>query len=244
MQVQAVEDEKIEEQVAALEPLDFSLIYMDDKSFGQAKNWQQVAKVGELIRQYNPDFSGYIAQTPPSIAIRPGFLDEAIEKGLRYLEIGVETVNDQYLADLRKPYRVKQLDRLCDMARERNLPLIPNFIMGVPGDDYTGTIEWVRENRDIIALGNINTLATHYGSERGGLAYGDDSVADSDQNSMQKSWLSSEGEQRMLEAIQTIHELTASDQPGSWQHRRKKEHLGRRMSDGETGLLSNQDSSD
>jgi hypothetical protein len=219
MKVQTVEDTAVDTQVAALEPLDFSLIYMDDKSFGQAENWREVGKVGELIRQYNPDFSGYIAQTPPSLAIRPGFLDEAIEKGLRYLETGVEVADDQYLADLRKPYRLKHLYQLCDMVRERDLPLIPNFIMGLPGDNYKKTIEWVRENRDVIALGNMSILATHYGSERGGLAFGDDSREDSDQNSMQKSWLSPSDEQRMLEAIQTVYELTDSNQPGSWQYK-------------------------
>lgn len=217
--VQTVEESAVEKQVEALKPLDFSLIYMDDKSFGQAKNWQQVGKVGELIRQYNPDFLGYIAQTPPSLAIRPGFLDEAIEKGLRYLETGVEVADDQYLASLRKPYRLDQLHKLCDIARERDLPLIPNFIMGIPGDTYAETIKWVAENRDVIALGNMSILATHYGSERGGLAYGDNSRQDSDQNAMQKSWLSPADEQRMLEAIQEIYALTSSDQPGSWQNK-------------------------
>jgi radical SAM superfamily enzyme YgiQ (UPF0313 family) len=219
MKVQAVDPASVEAQVEVLQPLNFSLIYMDDKSFGQAHNWRQVGKVGELIRQYNPDFMGYIAQTPPTLAIRPGFLDEAIDKGLRYLETGVEVADDVYLKNLRKPYRLRHLQKLCDAVRERDLPLIPNFIMGLPGDDYEKTIEWVRDNRDIIALGNMSILATHYGSERGGLSYGNGSREDSDQNSMQKSWLNPEDEQRMRDAMQTIYELTSSDQEGSWQHR-------------------------
>lgn len=218
MKVQTVQPAAVEAQVAALEPLKFSLIYMDDKSFGQAENWREVGKVGKLIQQYNPEFSGYTAQTPPSLAIRPGFLDEAMEKGLRYLETGVEVANDKYLAAFRKPYRLKQLHQLCAMARERGLPLIPNFIMGAPGDTYRETIGWVEENRDIIALGNMSILATHYGSERGGLDLGNGTGEDSDQNSTHKSWLSPADEQRMLDAIQKIYDLTSSDQPGSWQH--------------------------
>jgi len=206
--VNEVDTSAIEAQTDALRPLDFDLIFLDDKSFGQADNWQQIETVRDQVAAYNPDFSGFIAQTPPSLALRKGFLKGAIDRGLRYLEIGVETVNDKYLADFKKPFRVHHLEKLCGEARKLGLPLIPNFILGIPGDDYRATIAWVEANKDIIPVVNINFLSAHFGAERGGLPFGDGSTADADQNSLEKSWLSHDDTLRMHEAMLAIYAIT------------------------------------
>lgn len=181
----------------------------DDKSFGQAANWKSIAEVGEQVRGYNSDFQGFVIQTPPSIANREGFLEAVKELGVGYIELGVETVNDEYLAKLNKPYRVRQLEQVSEKVRKLGLKIIPNFIMGIPGDDYKKTVKWVEENVDIIPVVNVNFLAVHHGNERGKLLLPSTTVGDRDQNTAEKSWLTPEDVVRMKEAMEAIYQLTA-----------------------------------
>lgn len=199
---------KIQEQVEALKPLDFKLIFIDDKSFGQARNWHAIEQVADQVQKYNQNFLGFIVQTPPSLALKDGLMEEAAKLGVRYMEFGVETVNDAHLALLNKPYRVKHLNEACEKARKLGIKIIPNFILGIPGDDYKATIEWVAQNRDIIPVVNINFLAIHYGNERGELPWEAQTVGDRDQNVAEKSWLSQDDLTRMKNAMETIYTIT------------------------------------
>lgn len=178
---------KIQKQVEALKPLDFKLIFIDDKSFGQAQNWHSIEQIADQVQKYNQDFLGFIVQTPPSLALKDGLMEEAAKLGVRYMEFGVETVNDALLALLNKPYRVKHLNEACEKARKLGIKIIPNFILGIPGDDYNATIEWVAQNRDIIPVVNINFLAIHYGNQRGALPWEAQTTSDRDQNAAEKS---------------------------------------------------------
>ena len=65
-------DEDIWEQVESFRPLGFDLVYLDDKTFGQAPNWQMIGPISEEIRKYNPDFKGYIIQTTANVAAGDG----------------------------------------------------------------------------------------------------------------------------------------------------------------------------
>lgn len=194
-------------QVDALKPLDFKLIYLDDKSFGQADNWRSIAQVREQVRSYNQDFQGFIVQTPPNLASRPEFIDELKDLGVKYIELGVETVSEDVLRMLNKPYRLKHLDEVCTKVRKLGLKIIPNFIMGIPGDNYEATVEWVQRNRDIIPAVNVNFLAVHYGSERGQLPVVSRNIRDRDQNTAEKSWLSSEEFTEMKNAVEQIYRI-------------------------------------
>lgn len=201
-------DISIREQVEALRPLDFKLIFIDDKSFSQANNWRKIGDIDQQVKGYNPFFLGFIVQTPPTLANKEGFLEEANSLGLRYIELGVETVNDHYLEKFNKAFRVKQLDLLTDKIRKLDLKIIPNLIMGIPGDNYYATIEWISRNRDIIPVVNVNFLAAHYGNERGQFPYVATSVGDRDQNTPEKSWLTSDEVKRMIDAVDIIYQLT------------------------------------
>lgn len=200
---------KIEEQVEELKVLDFKLIFINDKSFGQAKNWRAIREVFEQVHRYNQDFLGFIVQTPPSLALKDRLMEAAVDLGVKYMEFGVETVSDEHLALFNKPYRVKHLDEACERARRLGLKIIPNFILGIPGDDYKATIEWVTRNRDIIPVVNINFLALHFGNMRGRLPWQSQTLGDRDQNVAKKSWLSQDDLARMRDAMETIYAITS-----------------------------------
>ncbi|WP_436739636.1 radical SAM protein [Streptomyces sp. BBFR102] len=199
-----------EAEIAALAPLDFRLAFIDDKSFGDpaANNWRDLGEVRDIFAASHPGFEGFIIQTPPSLAARPGFLADCRDMGVRYVEFGVETAHDGLLKYLRKPFRTKHLYKASETIRELGLYMIPNFIMGIPGDDYRRTVQWVREFVDIMPAVNINWLAAHYGNERGRLDLPVETFGDRDQNTVTKSWLGQEEIAAGLSAVQEIYAVT------------------------------------
>lgn len=207
-----IDQSQIQSQVEAFRPLDFKLVFIDDKSFGQASNWKSISGVGDLVKAYNPDFSGFIVQTPPSLALKDDLMEEAVKLGVKYMELGVEVVDDDYLALLKKPYRVKHLMEVSERARAIGLKIIPNFILGIPGHDYSATVDWVADNTDIIPVVNINYLSLHFGNERGRLPWFPSTIEDSDQNSPKKTWLSEHDIQHSQQVMKDIYELTGNKQ--------------------------------
>ncbi|MGW0494872.1 hypothetical protein ACWD0Z_05385 [Streptomyces sp. NPDC003007] len=93
--------------------------------------------------------------------------------------------------------------------------MIPNFIMGIPGDDYKGTVEWVQEFVDIMPAVNVNCLAAHFGNERGDLDLPEETFGDRDQNTVTKSWLADDDVAAGLAAVQDIYAITE----GYWRDR-------------------------
>lgn len=203
-----VDSSELEAEARALGGLDFRLVFLDDKSFGDAKNWREIERVGGWLREVNPNFDGFIIQTPPSLARKPGFLEQCRELGVKYVEFGVETVNDQLLKTLRKPFRSRHLYEACDLARELGLYVIPNFIVGIPDDDYKASLAWLEENVDIVPVVNVNWLALHYGNVRGDLGLPTNGVHDRDQNSSRKSWLTPEDEAAGWDFIDRVYATT------------------------------------
>lgn len=203
-----VDERTLTEEAEALAGLKFELIFLDDKSFGEAANWEQISDVGNILRHVNDGFEGFIIQTPPSLARRPGFLARCKELGVRYVEFGVETVDDALLKYLRKPFRVRHLDEATQIARDLGLFVIPNLIVGIPNDDYTRTTAWVKENVDVVPVVNVNWLALHYGNVRGDLGLPMDGVDDRDQNASGKSWLNADEEARGWAFIDEVYSIT------------------------------------
>lgn len=79
-----------------------------------------------------------------------------------------------------------------DIARELGLRVIPNYIIGLPGDDYEAPTRWLEKNVDMISVINVNWLAVHFGNGRGSLGPPGQLLEDPDQNFSTKSWLSHE----------------------------------------------------
>jgi Radical SAM superfamily len=203
-------EERLLADVDALSVLSYELIFVDDKSFGQASNWRLLAKVRDMICDRSNELYGFIVQTPPSIAARPGFLEVCYELGVRYVEFGVETVDDALLKWLQKPFSVKHLHRACSIARDLGMYIIPNLIIGIPGDTYSGSIAWLEDNVDIIPVVNVNWLSVHHGNDHGSLDLPDNGIADRDQNASSKTWLSPTEEARGHLAITQCYDITDS----------------------------------
>jgi len=189
----------IADQVKSMAGLGHKLIYLNDKTFGQAENYKDLVKINEQVKAQNPEFQGFIIQTTA-----PAFNkmdDEFIkESGIKYVELGMESFNDDILEKINKPHRQKHIVEAADKIRRLGLRFIPNVMVGLAGVDkkgdlwtetaesYRNTLTFLEQNKDIISHTNSYILATYEGTETG-KQLGTDNEIDGDENVVQKSWL-------------------------------------------------------
>jgi len=175
-------------QVEALRGLWFDLVYVDDKTFGQAKNWPLLKVLGPYIKSYNPYFRGFVVQTTVPMALKHAE-EWANSYHVRYIEVGVEHVDSAYLRKMRKPYTVHQLAALMHHLEDVEVGFIPNLIFGLPSAEYSPTLAWLRRWAHRISFINPFVLSA-YGSAKGALVEEANGPTDANENTMAKSWLS------------------------------------------------------
>lgn len=145
------------------------LVYINDKTFGQAKNYETLVDLNNAIKKINPDFKGFVVQTTAAQMnkLTPEFLKAS---GIKYVELGIETYNDPILKELHKPATEKLIDKAVDKLRQTKTALIPNIIVGLPGETaetLAHTLDWLKANKDIISHLNIYNLALYKDAELG-----------------------------------------------------------------------------
>jgi len=175
--VRAESPESIDAQIESFKDYNYELVYVDDKTFGQAKNADKLKDAYNKIKEANPDFRGFIIQTtaPAFNKLDPKLIKES---GIKYVELGVESYNDEILKNINKPHRTKTIDQAVEKIREQGLQFIPNIIVGMSGkidgklwsetaETYANTMAFKRRNEDVISHVNVYNLAAYKGTELG-----------------------------------------------------------------------------
>jgi hypothetical protein len=165
--VQTTPEEVVNQQADAIAKLGSKLVYVNDKTFGQAPNYKQLSDLYEKMKATNPDFNGFIVQTT---AAQMGKIPvEWLKKsGIKYVELGIESYNDPILKEMHKPATEKLIDAATQKLRENGIALIPNILVGLPGETaqtYTNTLNFLKRNSDVISHANIYNLAVYGDSE-------------------------------------------------------------------------------
>jgi tRNA A37 methylthiotransferase MiaB len=168
--LQAMPQEAIEQEAEALAQLNSKLVYLDDKTFGQAENYILLPQIYEQVVKRNPHFEGFVIQTTASEVssnrrLTPDFMRKA---HIRYVELGIESYNDEILAKYHKPAREKIIDSAVNAIRQGGALLIPNIIIGFPEETeqtYQKTLEWIKRNKDVISHINVYNLAVYSDAE-------------------------------------------------------------------------------
>ncbi len=200
---------QVNAQVESFRPLHFDLVYLDDKTFSQASNWRSLQCASEAIQEYNPNFMGFIVQTTPHMAALPNRMQEFKDLGIKYVELGVESLDDRTLTAFRKPYRKKDLDFAISEARRLGIKIVPNFVFGFPGECYSKSVKWVSENKEVIPAVNINFLSGIYEARDDSKLPTARTPDDRDQNCFRKSWLSQDEQLDMLQAVRSLFFITS-----------------------------------
>ncbi len=168
-----------------------SLVYLNDKTFGQSSNHVWLPELYERLCSGNPEFKGFIVQTTASQMQKftPEFLRAS---GIRYVELGIESVNDSILRVYKKPASEALITEAACILRDLGIKLIANIMIGLPGETestYAHTLSWLKKNRDIISHVNAYSLALYADSELG-QTLPVLTPADRDENQFEKSWMS------------------------------------------------------
>ncbi len=159
--------ELVEQQADAFTKLDAKLVYLDDKTFGQAMNHTMLPDLYWRIKKQNPEFQGFVVQTTAAQFSR--FSDEFLTNAhIRYVEFGVESYNDDILGQLKKPHNTRMIDEATAKARRLKINVVPNIIIGLPqetAETYARTMAYLEANRDIISHVNVYNLALYAGTD-------------------------------------------------------------------------------
>lgn len=156
----------IEQQVLSFKELNFKLIYIDDKTFGQCDNYKCLDKLFKIIKNYNEEFSGFIVQTTTKEFLNK--YKEFEKLHVKVVEIGMETYNDTILKLYNKPSSEKLLNDCVEVAKYSNLKIILNLIVGFPEEteeSYIRTYKFLYENKNYI-FGINPAIYTDYSSSK------------------------------------------------------------------------------
>jgi hypothetical protein len=184
--LEILDAENISKQVESFMGLEFSLVYLNDKTFGQAKNWRLLRAAWSAIKDYNPYFQGFVVQTTVPMA-RKYAKTWYEDYHVKAIEVGIEIPDDEFLTNMNKPYRLKQL---LELEIPEGLLFIPNLIFGYPQDDYVATEKWYYSNQKDIAFVNPYVLSLYNNAKGGEFIESDGLDEDSNENVVERSWLS------------------------------------------------------
>jgi hypothetical protein len=182
--------ESIDAQLEGMKGLKFSLVYLDDKTFGQAENYGLVKDLFTKIKEFNPEFQGFVVQTTAPQLLK--FDDEFLQSAnIKFVELGVESYNDEILAKIHKPARTKTIDAAVEKLRANKIAFVPNIMVGLPGETkqtYLNTLAFLRKNDDAISHVNIYNLAAYKGTEIAGMVEAREDL-DLNENVVERSYL-------------------------------------------------------
>ncbi len=153
---------EIENQVELFFPLEYKLVYLNDKTFGQAKNYKWLSSIADYLHWKNPNFQGFIVQTTCNQICKPGFIDFLKVAGVKYVELGIESFNNSILQAMNKPQSESTIHKAALALNRAGIKIIGNIIIGLPGETretYSLTIRRLQYHK-FYSL-NINNLALY-----------------------------------------------------------------------------------
>jgi len=157
---------EIIKQVRAFKDLKFKLIYLNDKTFFQAKNHYLLKSIYRKIKKYNPDFKGFIIQTTATAILKHS--DKLKDLKIYACEIGIESFNNEILKDLNKPINEKIVITAIEKLKALEVKIIPNFIIGFIQENkktYLKTLSFIKTYLKDFFILNIYNLAIYQNTD-------------------------------------------------------------------------------
>ena len=159
----------IHQQIESMRDLDFELIYINDKTFGQCNNYKQLKYMYRSIAAWNPKFRGFTVQTTYRQILK--FFGEGInlkDLGIVNVELGIESYNDSILKKYNKPQNIRTINIAMEALKFMDINIIPNIIIGLPGETihtYFRTWQWIKDNEHKFLMLNVTNFVPYEGTE-------------------------------------------------------------------------------
>ncbi len=159
----------IAQQIESMRDLDFDLIYINDKTFGQAGNYHHLKDIYRSIAAWNPNFRGFMIQTTCDQIMKFGFDNIYLKNlGIVNVELGIESYNNEILKKYKKPQDTGLIDLAVNVLENQSINIIPNIIIGLPGENlytYSETLKWVDDNKHRFLMLNVTNFVPYVGSD-------------------------------------------------------------------------------
>ena len=157
------------QQIYSMRDLDFELVYINDKTFGQCHNHKHLLNMYKTIMMFNPKFRGFTIQTTCYQILK--FYGQGInlkDLGVVNVELGIESYNDDILKKYNKPQNTGTIDMALNILRSMGVNIIPNIIIGLPGEtihSYFNTWQWIKTNAHRFLMLNVTNFVPYEGTE-------------------------------------------------------------------------------
>jgi len=155
-------------QAISFKDLDFKLIYINDKTYGQANNYHYLKNIYNIIKRYNKKFKGFIIQTTASQILKNDFYKKFKGLHIKIIELGMESFNNDILRDLKKPHNEAMIDKALNILNDLGLNVILNVIIGILKENkntYNNTLNYIKNNLNKIFSLNIYNLVIYKNTE-------------------------------------------------------------------------------
>ena len=155
-------------QIKSFKDLNFKLVYLNDKTFGQCDNYKLLPLIYKRIKKYNKNFEGFIIQTTAIQILKQDFIDNIKNSHIFACEIGIESYNNDILKGLRKPQNENIINKAFEVLKNLKIKIIPNLIIGLINENrksYNKTLSFINKNKKDIFILNIYNLALYKNSE-------------------------------------------------------------------------------
>jgi hypothetical protein len=186
--INIIDTNDIIKNVNAFENLKFKLVYIDDKTFGQASNWKLLGLMADYIEQYNGQFTGFIVQTSPILTKDIEFCKSLANMGVKIVELGIESGSKDELIHFRKPFKIDDIYKSIDNLRLCNINIVPNIIINSPfqqDSDYKSTLDLIENIKHEILYFNIFNYADYNNNH----VSVNTTIDDQNENTFKKSWI-------------------------------------------------------
>lgn len=155
-------------QCLSFTDLNFKLVYINDKTYGQAKNYVYLKYAFNVLKKINPNFEGFIIQTTATQILQKQFKENLKYLHVKIAEIGVETFNNEILRELKKPHNTAQILEAMKILKNNGIKFIANIVIGFiqeTAQTYKKTLQFISEHQQDIYLLNVYNLAIYKETE-------------------------------------------------------------------------------
>lgn len=150
-----------------IENTEFSYVYLDDKTFGQASNYKLLVELHQLFKAQNSKFKGFIVQTTIKELVNKIVIDHGLDECIAYYEIGLEVFSNNFYQEYKKPITESMFDLILQEPRLKDR-IIYNVMIGVPNrtnKEYKSTLELLKKHDEYVHHINIYNFSVYDNTE-------------------------------------------------------------------------------
>ena len=124
-----------------------SRFFITDDNFARNRNWEAIFDRMIELREVKHFSLHFLIQVDTLAHKIPNFIEKAARAGCKYAFIGLESINPDNLAQMKKGQnRITEYRKMFQMWKEAGIVTYAGFIMGLPGD----TPQSIRRDIEII----------------------------------------------------------------------------------------------